>query len=65
MYITKSMARIKYLEELSGIATQESDAFSRWSKIRLERYLIDYMLRHGFLQSASNFAQQENIQVGK
>ena len=41
----------------------DSDAYARWSKIRMDRILADYMLRKGYSESAKKLAQTDGIEV--
>lgn len=36
--------------------------YERWSRTRLDRLLVDYLLRNGYSQSAAALAQQKGIE---
>ncbi|CCJ31286.1 unnamed protein product [Pneumocystis jirovecii] len=58
----KIPTRIAHLKELCSIENIEDDAYDRWSQVRLNRLLIDYMLRKGMSKTAKQLAQEKNIE---
>ncbi|KAI8925525.1 CTLH/CRA C-terminal to lish motif domain-containing protein [Entophlyctis helioformis] len=62
LYIHRSRIRIDHLAEMTRIPTADSDAFARWSKTRLSRVLVDYMLRNGMNASAAKLAKDGQIE---
>jgi macrophage erythroblast attacher len=36
--------------------------YEHWSQTRLDRLLVDYLLRHGYKDSATELAKQRNIE---
>ncbi|KAK9461426.1 CTLH/CRA C-terminal to lish motif domain-containing protein [Lipomyces oligophaga] len=50
--VRKSKARVAHLQELYTIDGLESEHYDSWNKTRLQRLLVDDMLRQGFLDSA-------------
>lgn len=62
LYATRTKHRLSHLAELCEIQSADSDEFARWSKIRVDRLIVDYMLRQGYINSALNAAQENNIQ---
>lgn len=62
-YFRHLKARIAHLKELCSIENIEDDAYDRWSQVRLNRLLIDYMLRKGMSKTAKQLAQEKNIEV--
>lgn len=57
--ITKE--RIQHLEEMPTSSSDKAQK-RRWNKIRLDRIIIDYMLREGFYESAEKLARTSNIE---
>ncbi|PFH55926.1 hypothetical protein XA68_17378 [Ophiocordyceps unilateralis] len=55
-------ARISHLDELYSINTVEDVKYEAWSRRRLDRLLADYLLRRGFIQSATDLATERGIQ---
>ncbi|KAI9220803.1 CTLH/CRA C-terminal to lish motif domain-containing protein [Blastocladiella britannica] len=52
LYTNQTRARLHHLQELSHIKTLDAPAFATWTHTRLNRLIVDYLLRNGFLQSA-------------
>lgn len=59
--LERSEMRLVHLEEMMKIETVESDAYQRWNETRVDRILIDYMLREGFYETASTLARENQI----
>ena len=57
-----SRQRIQHLQELYDIPSLADKKYDDWSKVRLNRLLVDYLLRSGFLESANALAEQKGIQ---
>lgn len=55
-------ARIDHLQELHEIPSSADVKFDRWSKVRLNRLLVDYLLRLGYDSSALAFARETGIE---
>jgi macrophage erythroblast attacher len=51
-------ARIAHLGELYGMHTVDDVAYESWSRARLDRLLIDYLLRQGYNESAADLARE-------
>ena len=64
LYVSRSRQRLEHLNGLTKIPTANSDAYTRWSRVRLDRILVDYMLREGFNETAGQLAREEGIEVG-
>ena len=45
------------------IPNLDSDAFTRWSKTKLDRMMVDYFLRNGFSKTAETITKQAGIEV--
>ena len=61
--INSSKVRLNHLTELTEIQNADSDKYYRWSKTRLNRYIVDYMLRNNYIESAKILAKNSNIEV--
>lgn len=46
----------------SGDVDKAAEAQGRWEKIRLDRALVDYMLREGMYETAENLAEVHNLE---
>ncbi|KAG0363028.1 GID complex subunit containing RING finger motif [Mortierella sp. AD032] len=62
LYSQRTKVRLQHLQEFTTIPTLDSDDFARWSRVRLNRILIDYMLRDGFRETATLLAKSEHIE---
>ncbi|OQO06802.1 hypothetical protein B0A48_08590 [Cryoendolithus antarcticus] len=54
-------ARIEHLEELHGVIGVGDVGYERWAHVRLDRLLVDYLLRQGFTGSAKALAQEKDL----
>ncbi len=63
MYGTRTRQRLEHLSLLNAIPSLESEEFERWSRTRLNRILVDYLLRQGYSASAEKLAQDVGIGV--
>lgn len=59
---TQAAARISHLDELYALDSVEDVKYEAWSRKRLDRLLADYLLRHGYNESAKELAQQRGIE---
>ncbi|KAK4232099.1 CTLH/CRA C-terminal to lish motif domain-containing protein [Podospora fimiseda] len=57
----QSNARVSHLRELSSIHTVDDVKYEQWSRNRLDRLVVDYMLRHGYIESASALAKERDM----
>ncbi|CAK7568092.1 MAG: GID complex subunit containing RING finger motif [Sporothrix epigloea] len=58
-------ARTAHLAELASIQTLDDVAYESWSRRRLDRLLVDYLLRHGYGKCASALiADHDNDPAG-
>ncbi|KAM7202121.1 CTLH/CRA C-terminal to LisH motif domain containing protein [Naviculisporaceae sp. PSN 640] len=55
-------ARVAHLKELSTMHTVEDIKYEAWSRQRLDRLVVDYMLRHGYNESAVSLANERQMQ---
>lgn len=58
----QAKARILHMKELWSIPTMADVKYDGWSKVRLDRLLVDYMLRKGYLNSAKVLAKEKGIE---
>lgn len=58
----QSRKRIAHLRDLHNIPSLDNEAYDKWSKIRLDRLLIDFLLRSGYGTSAKQLAELKDIQ---
>ncbi|KAK3940360.1 CTLH/CRA C-terminal to lish motif domain-containing protein [Diplogelasinospora grovesii] len=54
-------ARVSHLSELSDMHSVEDVKYETWSRKRLDRLLVDYMLRHGHTQSAVSLSTERDM----
>lgn len=57
-----SKARTKHLGELYTIQSLDDVRYEAWSRTRLDRLLVDYLLRNGYIQSAVALAREKGIE---
>lgn len=57
-----SLARIEHLSELYTIPSLDDVKYERWSRMRLNRLLADYLLRNGHCKSAAALAEAKGIE---
>ncbi|CAJ0760398.1 10775_t:CDS:10 [Entrophospora sp. SA101] len=62
IYLSRSKQRLAHLNELTRITNPGSEDYTRWSRVRLDRILVDYMLREGFSKTAGQLAKDESIE---
>lgn len=55
-------ARIRHLDELYGLTSVDDVKYEGWSRRRLDRLLADYLLRHGFTESAVALAREKRME---
>lgn len=54
-------ARVAHLRELASLNTVDDVKYESWSRQRLDRLLVDYMLRHGYNASAIALADERGM----
>lgn len=54
-------ARISHLSTLHDIPTLSDVAYEQWSHTRLDRLVVDYLLRQGYSRSARSLAEEQSI----
>ncbi|KAI9183190.1 GID complex subunit containing RING finger motif [Blastocladiella emersonii ATCC 22665] len=57
LYVDQVRTRLAHQQALAHIKTQDDPAYASWSHVRLQRLLLDYLLRQGFLESATLLAK--------
>ena len=58
---TQSRKRINHLNDLYAISSLEDERYEAWSQIRLDRLLIDFLLRSGYGESATKLAEEKGV----
>lgn len=58
----QSRKRIQHLEALHKIPSLADVKYDQWSRVRLDRLLVDHMLRSGYSESAKQLAQERDIE---
>lgn len=59
---TSTRSRISHIQALHDISSHTSPGYDTWSKTRLDRLLVDYLLRNGYSASALALAQEVKIE---
>jgi macrophage erythroblast attacher len=54
-------ARIRHLQDLYEVGSLVDVKYDEWSRTRLARLLVDYLLREGYSESAAHLAQSKGI----
>jgi macrophage erythroblast attacher len=54
-------ARIRHLQDLYEVHSLVDVKYEDWSRVRLSRLLVDYLLREGYAESAAHLAQSKGI----
>ncbi|KAI7901730.1 CTLH/CRA C-terminal to lish motif domain-containing protein [Cokeromyces recurvatus] len=54
--------RIQYLSEIENVTTPKSPEFISWSKTRLDRIVVDYLLRQNMPNTAKSVAKESGIE---
>lgn len=55
-------ARVQHLQDLHEIPSLADVKYDQWSKIRLDRMLVDHLLRQGYTESAQQLAKEKGIE---
>ena len=58
----QSLKRIEHLNELYTIPSLTDVKYDEWSRVRLNRLLVDYLLRMGYTESAKALAMEKGIE---
>ncbi|POS86961.1 hypothetical protein EPUL_002409 [Erysiphe pulchra] len=57
-----SLIRIRHLKELYSMQSLDDVKYEEWSRTRLDRLMVDYLLRNGFQNSAVALAKEKHIE---
>ncbi|KAI6246470.1 hypothetical protein HI914_05574 [Erysiphe necator] len=57
-----SLIRIRHLKELYAMQSLDDVKYEAWSRTRLDRLMVDYLLRNGFQNSAVALAKEKQIE---
>jgi macrophage erythroblast attacher len=55
-------ARLRHLQDLYDVNSLVDVKYDEWSRTRLSRLLVDYLLREGYSESAAHLAQSKEIE---
>lgn len=58
----QSQSRVRHLGELYGMQSLDDVKYEDWSRTRLDRLLVDYLLRNGYKESATALAREKGIE---
>jgi len=58
----QSKKRIQHLESLHQIPSLVDVKYDQWSRTRLDRLMVDHMLRSGYSESAKELAREKGIE---
>lgn len=58
----QSRKRIQHLQDLYEIPSLADVKYDGWSRVRLNRLLVDYLLRSGYSESARALAKEKGIE---
>ncbi|KAI9037369.1 FYV10 family protein [Aspergillus affinis] len=58
----QSKKRIQHLESLHKIPSLADVKYDQWSRVRLDRLVVDHMLRSGYTESAQQLAHEKDIE---
>ncbi|RAH68203.1 FYV10 family protein [Aspergillus aculeatinus CBS 121060] len=58
----QSRKRIQHLESLQQIPSLADVKYDQWSRVRLNRLIVDHMLRSGYIESARQLAHEKGIE---
>lgn len=59
---SQSRKRIQHLEALYEIPSLADVKYDKWSRVRLDRLVVDHMLRAGYVESAKQLARDKDIE---
>ena len=55
--------RLHHLATIEALPTSSGPEFTRWADTRLDRWLVDWCLRHGKEMTARKIAKERDIEV--
>lgn len=59
---SQARKRIQHLDQLYQIPSLTDVKYDQWSRVRLDRLVIDHLLRSGYTESAQQLARERNIE---
>lgn len=59
--LTQSRKRIQHLQDLYKIPSLADVKYDEWSRLRVDRLLVDHMLRSGYTESAKELAEAKGM----
>lgn len=59
----QSASRIKHIGDLYSMQSLDDVRYEDWSRTRLDRLLVDYLLRNGYQESATALAKEKGIEM--
>lgn len=59
--VAASRARIAHLKQLNALTSFSSRSYTSWAHTRLQRHLVDYLLRRGYTGSAHLLREEEGL----
>ncbi|KAI8813673.1 CTLH/CRA C-terminal to lish motif domain-containing protein [Cladochytrium replicatum] len=62
LYSARTRQRLEHVGQLYAIESSESEEYARWSQTRLDRILVDYLLREKYGESAKLLSAESGIQ---
>jgi macrophage erythroblast attacher len=57
-----SQSRVKHLGELYSMQSLDDVKYEAWSRTRLDRLLVDYLVKNGYRESATALAKEKRIE---
>lgn len=65
MHARRLKNRVVHLNTISGVTSVKAPEFQQWSKTRLNRLVVDYLLREGLTETAKLVATENDVEVKK
>lgn len=62
-HVNRMEKRIYNLKKIENITSPKAPEFIEWSKTRLDRVIVDYLLREGMTDTAKKVAKARDIEV--
>jgi macrophage erythroblast attacher len=62
LLLEQSKARVQHLADLHKCKSLNDVAYENWSRVRLDRLLVDYLLRQGYGETAEMLAKDKGIE---
>ena len=55
--------RFAHLNDLERLTSRDDPNFGRWADVRLDRWLVDWALRNGKINTARSISEEKGIGV--